>query len=764
VTGVLWDAQADRPAAVLAPPPGRPAGLLAALMAAVRPEFRAGVLVFDPQDPVFGGPLCAVAGCGWPARSRGMCTGHHERWIDAGKPELVQFTATADSRWRGRMPLQPCQVPGCFYGRAARGLCEPHRNTWRRAGRPELEQWLITQEPAVPPDRAQACLVPPCRLWAHQPAQLCLGHGRRWRAAGCPDIEEFTRVCSDAMSPHERIDLRPLGAQLRLELQYALQCRRDEGKSRIWPSTFRRIVGFLAASGVASLLDEPEEVWKERFPDARRASHGRATLVQARQRVEDLACGHGWEIEYGRDVWRLRTLGIDAGEHPRLRFDRIPQPWLKDLAKRWLRWRLSTGLGTSQAYKSVAVITRFAAFLASPQAQVSELAQVNRAVLEHYLADLSAELAGKKVMGEHIGQLNSFFTAIRRLGWDTSLPANALFLPEDYPKPPARLPRYLAEHVMAQVEHPASLDRWKDPAHRLITVILIRCGLRIGDAIKLPYDCVIRDSDGAPYLKYFNHKMKREALVPIDDDLCQQINDQQQRVVEQWPGGVPVLFPRRVANANGTRPVHDTTYREALHKWLRDCDVRDEHGRPAHLTPHQWRHTLGTRLINRDVPQEVVRRILDHDSAEMTAHYARLHDTTIRQHWERARKVSATGGTVTLDPSGPLAEAAWAKQRLGRATQALPNGYCQLPLVKTCPHANACLTCPMFITTAEFLPHHHAQRQATIQLITAAEAAGHARVAEMNKQVAANLDKIIKALEADDDSESSGQEAAAGAR
>jgi hypothetical protein len=54
----------------------------------------------------------------------------------------------------------------------------------------------------------------------------------------------------------------------------------------------------------------------------------------------------------------------------------------------------------------------------------------------------------------------------------------------------------------------------------------------------------------------------------------------------------------------------------------------------------------------------------------------------------------------------------------------------------------------MFLTTAEFLPHHHAQREATLQLITAAEAAGHARVAEMNKQVAANLDKIITALQA----------------
>ena len=56
----------------------------------------------------------------------------------------------------------------------------------------------------------------------------------------------------------------------------------------------------------------------------------------------------------------------------------------------------------------------------------------------------------------------------------------------------------------------------------------------------------------------------------------------------------------------------------------------------------------------------------------------------------------------------------------------------------------------MFCTTAEFLPQHHAQRQATLQIISAAEAAGHARVAEMNRQVAGNLDKIITALEGEE--------------
>ena len=66
----------------------------------------------------------------------------------------------------------------------------------------------------------------------------------------------------------------------------------------------------------------------------------------------------------------------------------------------------------------------------------------------------------------------------------------------------------------------------------------------------------------------------------------------------------------------------------------------------------------------------------------------------------------------------------------------------------------------MFVTTAEFLPQHHAQRQQTLQIISAAEAAGHARVAEMNRQVAGNLDKIITALE---DEEPDEKEAAAGA-
>ena len=53
----------------------------------------------------------------------------------------------------------------------------------------------------------------------------------------------------------------------------------------------------------------------------------------------------------------------------------------------------------------------------------------------------------------------------------------------------------------------------------------------------------------------------------------------------------------------------------------------------------------------------------------------------------------------------------------------------------------------MFITTPEFLPQHRDHRQQIVQIISAAEARGQTRLAEMNQQVLANLDNIITGLQ-----------------
>jgi integrase len=586
-----------------------------------------------------------------------------------------------------------------------------------------------------------SCLIAHCQLWPHGASAFCRAHEGAWRANGRPDIDDFAcRFVPRPTTADETIELGKLARQLKLEVQYALQCRRDDRTGKLAPAIVRRAVNFLTEGSTVSLLDNGEDELREKAHRKmpKDPAVGRF-LVYAHRKLADLAHGGaGWEAEFGRDVWLMRRLGRPGNEQ--LSFEKIPQPWLRDLAKRWVRWRLAAELNLETVRRGVRSLSRFGAFCA--RTGVGSLAEVDRALLERYLADLHAEWSGRQRHNDHIGQLNSFLQAIRQHRWDGTIPATSLIFADDYPKRNAPVPRVLAEHVMAQVEQPSNLHRWGNPAFRVVTMVLVRCGLRVNDALRLKADCVITDAEGAPYLRYVNHKMKREALVPIDEEICAEVTGQQERA-----GLSPWLFPRPIKNPDGRFPSSSGTYREALYRWLQHCDVRDEQGRPVHLTPHQWRHTLGTRLINRDVPQEVVRRLLDHDSAEMTAHYARLHDTTVRRHWEAARKVDITGKSVTIEQDGALSEAAWAKQRLGRATQALPNGFCGLPVQRACPHANACLTCPMFLTTVEFLPEHHKHREQVHRIASSAERRGQARVAEMNRQVLTNLDRVIASLE-----------------
>jgi integrase len=46
------------------------------------------------------------------------------------------------------------------------------------------------------------------------------------------------------------------------------------------------------------------------------------------------------------------------------------------------------------------------------------------------------------------------------------------------------------------------------------------------------------------------------------------------------------------------------SYRIMLNRWLVLCDIRDEHGDPVHLTPHQWRHTFASRLKVRGIASD----------------------------------------------------------------------------------------------------------------------------------------------------------------
>jgi hypothetical protein len=142
--------------------------------------------------------------------------------------------------------------------------------------------------------------------------------------------------------------------------------------------------------------------------------------------------------------------------------------------------------------------------------------------------------------------------------------------------------------------------------------------------------------------------------------------------------------------------------------------------------------------------------MLGHASPNMTGHYAHVHDSTIRDEFDRyhAQRVNVAGDRIDYDAQAPTASAEWVKHNLNRVRDSLPNGYCGRPPQQDCPHPNACLTCPDFQTTPQFLDIHRRQARTNLQLITRADANGQTRLAENLRRVQTNLDNIIPALEA----------------
>jgi hypothetical protein len=109
----------------------------------------------------------------------------------------------------------------------------------------------------------------------------------------------------------------------------------------------------------------------------------------------------------------------------------------------------------------------------------------------------------------------------------------------------------------------------------------------------------------------------------------------------------------------------------------------------------------------------------------MTNVYAHLHDQTMRTAFEEyaSKRVNIAGQALPYNAESPTTDAEWIKHNLARVADSLPNGYCGRPPQRDCPHPNACLTCPDFQTTPEFLPIHRAQAATNRTLIARAEAA-----------------------------------------
>jgi integrase len=466
-----------------------------------------------------------------------------------------------------------------------------------------------------------------------------------------------------------------------------------------------------------------------------RDSHYISTL---RQLYSILESAYDDRPEHEKDVWNLQRMAVPISlslSNVTLSFHRIRQPWLRKPVKAYIRYCLTIcAEGTCRT--RLQSLTCFSEFLMQERPKGTAKA-ITRKLLLEYLSYLPARVC-VSVRKSHLLNLRNFLETAARERWLPIAPERMIF-DDEIPRPPKAQPRYLPAAVLDQLN--SHLGSLKAPWMQMI-LILQECGMRISELLQLPLDCLTQDARGTFYLRFMQGKMKREHTIPVSQEIARLIREQQQ-VVRATERSTALLFP----NAKGGVSKQQS-FAQQINRLAYDHQIRDVTGRLFRFQSHQFRHTVGTRMINLGVPHHFIQRYLGHLGPEMTNRYAHIHDSTMREklsEYLQGTLVDVTGKAV---PEGPLdtSDLRWFTRNV--MAQALPNGYCAIPVVAgPCPHPNACLSCAHFRTDASFLDVHKAELRDTERVITKANANGWTRQIEMNERKRNNLVNIVTSLE-----------------
>lgn len=373
------------------------------------------------------------------------------------------------------------------------------------------------------------------------------------------------------------------------------------------------------------------------------------------------------------------------------------------------------------------------------------------------ILDLIAELNRRGYTPHHkikvLSTLSNFFEIGVINNWFSVQPY--LILKEDYPKEFKHKPRFIPEEVMQQLNN--HLDALPAPVMRMVLVIQ-ECGLRVGELLQLKFNCLIQDAKGGWFLHFTRWKMLKEDIIPISSELAIVIQEQQQFIRDQLGEGFDYLFCARKNGRNygstdkficAVKVMDKGTFIQYIKNLAEKFDIKDVSGIRWNFQSHQFRHTVGTRMINNGVPQHIVQRYLGHSCPRMTAVYAHIHDETLKKEIEQFHgKVVNIAGEVIESAAPEIdndTDLQWLKRKV--LGEVLPNGYCGLPVTQTCSKGNACLTCGDFRTTVEFIEQHKEQRKRTKKVLEKALANNWHRQIQVNEDVIKSLDNIINALE-----------------
>ncbi|WP_236693050.1 tyrosine-type recombinase/integrase [Aneurinibacillus tyrosinisolvens] len=445
-----------------------------------------------------------------------------------------------------------------------------------------------------------------------------------------------------------------------------------------------------------------------------------------------------------QDVWDMRRLFKEYPKHfpPHdfiVKFNKIKNVNFRKIVKRYYQNMIANWKPATFNY-NMKNIPIFFNNLHNRFPDIKSFKELDRNThIEKVLPDIYS-LSNRQAQ-EIIIIIRSMFQYMYMNKWEDGPKTDGLLISYDTPKRDRTLPKPIPPHVKIKLDDYIEntiiplLEANEEtpiikPTYWDFIIILRHTGRRLEDMAHLisdgsDIDCLRYDLEGDPQL-FLDHRI---AKIPIDliiplahlkDSEGRNIVEravlrQKERVKDLPPtksDGKLYLFREIVAFGNQniriTETISGNFFRaNILPKVCNQIPLSNfgaESGDIYIITPHQFRHTVATEMIDAGVDIYAVKNFLGHSSVAMTEKYVKVYQQRLKKEFkDKLLKSDATAIRDNLPEQEEIfGDNKWVKNKI-IAIFDQGDGCCEHPYkMPSCPHQVACKTC----IKKKILPRH----------------------------------------------------------
>jgi integrase/recombinase XerD len=239
--------------------------------------------------------------------------------------------------------------------------------------------------------------------------------------------------------------------------------------------------------------------------------------------------------------------------------------------------------------------------------------------LEAFVAALQRDGARGSTQARKSAAVRSFYAFALREGIATrDVPALV-----DAPRPGSYLPDVLSPRDVARILDAPASDEPAGIRDRAILELLYACGLRVSELVGLDTDRVDLPNLAVRVIG----KGNKERRVPMGEEARERLHRYITGPRVEWTATRPT--PAVFVSARGQRLARESVWR-LVKRWTEASGV------PHRVTPHTFRHSFATHLLEGGADLRVVQALLGHASISTTQLYTHLTGERVREVYARA--------------------------------------------------------------------------------------------------------------------------------